>query len=189
VNRVDKNRRRVLTALALLSLAGVTRAHTPYRQWVVYRRKHLLIGTTRADPDGYRLGKELAAVLVSELPESRARVARARDARRLASLMATGQLRVALLDTHGALAMAAGDPPFQDFGPQDLRVLLVMERRLLVAVAALPDRHAWLVTGTLLEAGFGDRDPGRSVELPLHRGSLAYVSGTDIPDSSPDTGG
>ncbi len=190
MSQLDRHRRRVLAALALLPLARVSRAHTPYRQWMVYRRKHLLIGTTRADPYGYRLGKELAATLVAELPASRARVARARDVLRLASLISTGQLHTALLSAGEALAMAGGDPPFQEFGPLGLRVLLAVNGRVLVAVATLPDHHAWLVTGALLEAGYGTAEVGREdLGLPLHRGSLAYVRGAEMPQPPSESGG
>ena len=64
--------------LAVTPLGLAARADMPCRQWVVYRRKHLLVGTTRANPEGYRLGNELAATLVTELPSSRARLTRAR---------------------------------------------------------------------------------------------------------------
>ncbi len=178
---MDRRRRRVLAALASLPVATLSEAHTPYRQWVVYRKKHLLIGTTRADPEGYRLGKELAAALVTELPESQARVARGRDARRLASLMATGQLQVALLSVPEALAMSAGESPFQAVGPLDLRSLLELNGRLLVALAELPDHHAWLVTGSLLEAGYGQATRDSRPRLPLHPGSLAYLRGDEMP--------
>lgn len=183
---VDRNRRRVLAALTLLTVASASRAHTPYRQWVVYRRKHLLIGTTRADPDGYRLGKKLAGALAAELPTSQARVARARDSRRLASLMSTGQLQTALLHAEEALAMAAGSSPFEDVGPLDLRVLLVLDRHLLIAVATLPDHHAWLVTSALNEAGYGASRLIGSAGLSFHPGSRAYLDGYRMPDPPKD---
>ncbi len=185
---MSRRRRQLLAALALTPFAGLGWAHTPYRQWVVYRRKHLLIGTTRADPDGYRLGKALAATLADELPESQARVARARNARRLASLLATGQLQVALLGIGEAQAMAAGEPPFEDTGPTELRVLLVLGERVLVAVADLPDHHAWLVTGTLVEVGYGIGAPRIRPQLPLHQGSLAYLEGAEMPDAQGEVG-
>jgi hypothetical protein len=95
--------------------------------------------------------------------------------------MATGQLQVALLNHREALAMATGQPPFQDFEALDLRVLLALDGRLLVAVDALPDHHAWLVTGALLEAGYGTREPGVLGGLPLHEGSRAYIEGAGMP--------
>ena len=53
--------RRAVVAGASCLLIGRAAAHTPYRQWDVYRQKHLLIGTCRADPDSYPLGKRLVA--------------------------------------------------------------------------------------------------------------------------------
>ncbi|NIR30294.1 MAG: hypothetical protein GWN84_13485, partial [Gammaproteobacteria bacterium] len=78
-------RRRLLKmGLAAAALVFAT-GHTPYRQWVVYRQRHLIIATNRADPPSHRLGVQMAAVLAAELPASRARVARAPNAARVAS--------------------------------------------------------------------------------------------------------
>jgi hypothetical protein len=63
-----------------LGLAGagwlLCGAHTPYGQWQVYRRKHLMIGTSKADPPSYPLGRRIVEILVDYLPESSARVTR-----------------------------------------------------------------------------------------------------------------
>ena len=56
-----------IAAGAALFAAG----HTPYEQWVVYRRRVLLIGSSRDDPEGYRLGRHVAEILARDLPESR----------------------------------------------------------------------------------------------------------------------
>ena len=61
-------RRELLWVPVLLASWQVAGAHTPYGQWVVYRKKHLLIGAHRADPATYELAKKLAAVLAHSLP-------------------------------------------------------------------------------------------------------------------------
>jgi hypothetical protein len=43
---------RLVAAAALVMLLG---GHTPYGQWVVYRKKHLVIGCHREDPATYEL--------------------------------------------------------------------------------------------------------------------------------------
>jgi hypothetical protein len=58
-------RRDVLRLGAVLVVGGVTSAHTPYRQWQVYRRRHLLIGTSKTDARSYALGKQIVSVLPS----------------------------------------------------------------------------------------------------------------------------
>ena len=100
-------------ALAAWLLAS---AHTPYRQWVVYRRRRLLIGSSKAEPASYELGKRVAAALLAALPESMARVSRAPDKFRLASLLSTDQMEVALLRAEDAAALADGRDPFRDYG-------------------------------------------------------------------------
>ena len=58
-------------------------SHTPYRQWAVYRKKNLLILTSKAEPGTFELGKKIAERLALKLPASRARVSRAPDNRRV----------------------------------------------------------------------------------------------------------
>ena len=54
-------RRHVLKSAAAFSTWLLASGHTPYKQWQVYRRKHLLIGANKADPPTYELGKKIAA--------------------------------------------------------------------------------------------------------------------------------
>lgn len=167
--------RGLLAAAATVPLAG----HTPYRQWVVYRQRHLLIGCHREDPEGYALAKALEFELWSHLPDSSARVARAPHAERLASLLATAQLEVALLDTATALAMRAGEGPFAAYGALDLVVLARLENRLLLARADFPARHAWLVAEALAESPLV-LAPAES-PLAWHPGALAFHAGMPEP--------
>ena len=53
-------------AAAALLLGG----HTPYGQWVVYRKKHLLIGCHKEDAETYRLAKSIVAAFETSPPES-----------------------------------------------------------------------------------------------------------------------
>ncbi|MEM9222702.1 MAG: hypothetical protein AAGB11_09900 [Pseudomonadota bacterium] len=162
-----------MTALALAVASGAL-AHTPYRQWVVYRKKHLLLGTHRDDDAGYRTAKDAAAHLVEALPASKARVARAPAPSRLASLLATDQLDVAILKPSLAAEMAAGRNVFAAYGPIDLKTLLMLsDGRMLVAHARFPDEHAELVADALLgsalatKAAQADEPP-----LPWHPGVI-----------------
>lgn len=180
------NRRDVLrvagTAAAALLLCG----HTPYGQWVVYRKKHLLIGCHRKDPETYDVAKAVVAALASHLPAAKARVARAPHAGRLASLLGTEQMDVAVLGPADAAATAAGDGPFAAYGPVALRLLTPVDDRLLVAGAAFPDRHAWLVTGALAGSALApDPQARREAVLPWHPGARAYLDGRPEPAIDP----
>lgn len=173
-----------LAVLPVLASAGAS-AHTPYQQWVVYRRKHLLVGTCRTDPAGYELGKRLVALLEHELPEAKARVARAPDQERLASLVTTGQIATILLRPGEARALRAGEAPFTDYGPFALVALAVVEDHCLVSAEDFPGHHAWLVARALFStrADHATRallDDGR---LPLHSGAQVFLAGAAMPDS------
>lgn len=156
-------------------LSSLAKAHTPYKQWVVYRKKHLLIGTDKSIEGSYPLGKQFASILAVYLPESRARVARAPNSERIASLLTTGQLDVALLPRRQAVALAQGDSPFADYGPIELRTLYVNGDFLLVCRADFPDQHAYLVTETLVRNISKKLDVSLGSEIPLHPGSLNYL--------------
>jgi len=179
-------RRRTCLHASLLALAWLaTGGHTPYGQWQVYRRRHLLIGTSRADPASYPLGQRIAHVLATNLPESSARVARGPDAWRLASLLTSEQFEVILLRADEVAALRDGRPPFEAFGATQLRSLLPFGDHWLVCRPDFPDHHAWLVVETLavhggLTLGGSPPDPAHS-PVPLHQGALAFLRGAPMP--------
>ncbi len=169
----------LLGASALLLAAG----HTPYGQWVVYRKRTLLIGSCRSDPPTYELAERIAAVLAEHLPKSRARLSRAPGYERLASLLATAQLNVAVLARDRALALSQGSWPFEAFDPVPLRLLFDMEDYVLACRADFPARHPYLVSRTLDQEAtrMGRTIRERSGGVPPHEGTIAYAKGAPLP--------
>jgi hypothetical protein len=176
------SRRALLVGTACLVAARAGRAHTPYRQWEVYRRKHLLVGTCRADPESYPLGKRLVSMLVSGLPESKARITRAPDQKRLASLLTTDQLELVLFTVDEAVALDGGKAPFTDYGPYPLRLVFEVDGYALVCGETFPARHAWLVTETLAEHLPLPKSLLAAERLSLHEGTRAFLSGEPQPE-------
>lgn len=176
------SRRSLLVGAACLAAARAGRAHTPYRQWDVYRRRHLLVGTCRADPESYPLGQRLVSMLVSSLPESKARVTRAPDQKRLASLLTTEQLELVLFTMDEAVALEGGKAPFTDYGPYPLRLVFEVEGYALVCGEAFPARHAWLVTEALADHLPVPDDLVASKKLAVHEGTRAFLSGEPQPE-------
>jgi TRAP-type uncharacterized transport system substrate-binding protein len=178
-------RRKFVQASLIATACLVAGGHTPYRQWQVYRRRHLLIGTSKADAPTYPLGQKIAELLATHLPESSARVTRGPDPWRLASLLTTGQLEVALLSSVDAGALRDGRAPFAAFGPTALNALFAFGDYLLVCRPEFPARHAYQVTETLalnatLIVGARFIDASAS-PIPLHAGARAYVLGEPMP--------
>ncbi len=176
------NRRRALRLSVGAAAALLLSGHTPYGQWVVYRKKHLLIGCHKVDPETYVLAKRVVALLATHLPAAKSRVARAPNAGRLASLLGTAQMAVATLSVPDAAAMLQGTGRFEAYGAIALRALTPVNGRLLIARADFPDRHAWLVTGALVGTelsplGDSPDDPG----IPWHPGSRAFLEGRPEP--------
>ena len=123
VGSVRMLRRKFVQACLIATAWFAAGGHTPYRQWQVYRRRHLLIGTSKADAPTYPLGQKVAELLATHLPESSARVTRGPDPWRLASLLTTSQLEVALLSSADVAALRDGREPFAAFGPTELNAL------------------------------------------------------------------
>jgi hypothetical protein len=178
-------RRRLLRA-GLLAVAWLaTGAHTPYRQWQVYRQRHLLIGTSKADAPTYPLGQQIAELLNAQLPASSARVTRGPDPWRLASLLTTGQLEVALLAAADVAALRDGRAPFEAFGPTGLNLLFAFGDYFLVCRPDFPDHHAYQVVRALSEnaAAIGGAGLASATATPvsIHAGARAYALGEPMP--------
>lgn len=131
-------------AIALFPLA-----HTPFPQWKVYRKLHLFIVVNRENARAYDLGQAIAHVLADEIPESRARVTRARDLWRLASLISTHQLDVALLPRAELTAWQSQTPPYNQLQPTQLNELFEIDGYVLISRDDFRPDHAALIKATL----------------------------------------
>jgi len=171
-------------ALALASVATGVLAHTPFQQWVVYRRKHLLIGCHKEDGQTYQLAQAIVAILDEHLPEAKARIARAPTTGRLASLLGTDQLDVALLSHEDAIAMASGVEEFTPYGSIKLATLYLLADYALVGRAEIPGRHGWLIASALHDSTLS-RTGATSISAPLpwHPGAALYMKGEPLPES------
>ena len=124
-------------------------AHTPYGQWQVYRRRHLLIGTSKADPPSYPIGQRIVGVLVDQ-PAGEQRAGRARPRRLAAREPADlGPDRGHAADDRQVETLRDGRPPFEAFGATRLCSLFVFGDHWLICRPDFPDRHAYLVVETL----------------------------------------
>ena len=175
------NRRTLLTAFFATGVLGMGvnagHAHTPYRQWKVYRQRHLLIGASREDTPTYPLAKIIAATLNEYLPEASARVARARTRYRLGSLFSTNQLQFILVSVSDVTDIANGEGDFSEFGPVELGIIYQFGAHLLIARTEVPGNHAWLLTRTLMD--YGSSIPGATTpennSLALHPGTRTAI--------------
>lgn len=163
--------RRSFLALAGAALALPAGAHTPYGQWVVYRQKHLLIGSHRKDMRTYHFAKSIVSGLEAELPEAQARVARGPRPQRIASLIGTGQLFLTVLSADEATRMARAEAPFTGYPPTPVEALAALDADyLLFAAPEFPAEHAALVTEAVDHAGLGHAPKGVS----MHPGAARY---------------
>ena len=175
--------------LRLLAAAGALialSAHTPYGQWTVYRRRNLFVVASRTDDAALALARTLVAGLARELPEARARVTRATDPVRIASLLTTGQLDVAIVARIEAEAMLSGAGEYRAVGPTPLRAIVLLGQHALVTTEGLKDRHAYLLARAVdhmqPELPLGGPETEHPA-LPEHPGALAYRSGRPLPEA------
>jgi hypothetical protein len=189
------SRRSALRLSVVATASLLAGGHAPYGQWGVYRRRYLLILTSRSDPTSYEFGSRLAAILAERLPDSRARVSRAPHNERIASLIASKQMDLALMLRGDAAALRDGAPPFTGYAPVALRAIIGVGDYLLVCRDDFPARHAWLICDALTK----DRDavplplvpPAASAEapeagVPVHVGAEAYFAGGPLPAHEPE---
>lgn len=178
------------SALALTAVIAAM-GHSPYRQWKIYRKRNLLILTSRSDAPTFPLGQRVAQVLATHLPESHAQVSRAPNTERIASLISTRQMDVAVLSLNDAATLFSGRAPFAEYGPVPLRTIVVLGDYLLVCREDFPALHAYLVAQTLIEnraelgLGVSSFEAGQtSAEdaVPTHRGARAYFDGGPQPE-------
>jgi hypothetical protein len=187
---VSPDRRRALLILGArtASLAGAwfaLGAHTPYQRWKVYRQRHLLIVASKTDPEAFRLSKAIAAILAADLPESQARASRAPNLVRIASLLGTAQMDVAVLARADAAALNEGTGPFAESGAVALRTLFVIDAHLLVSRADFPQEHGFLIAEALhLNRGElpGAVPDEGTAPVPAHTGALDYQRKRDKAD-------
>jgi hypothetical protein len=144
-----------------------------------------VIGCHRDDPETYALAKQAVDVLAEHLPEAQARVARAPDAGRIASLIGTGQMEVAVLAAEDALDMIAGRDRFAPYGAIPLAALAPLGARVLVARADFPQRHAWQVTAALEDSALtGALAANADFGIAWHPGSRARIEGRPMPEGT-----
>ena len=143
------NRRNFLSKrVAAIALWPVF-SHTPFPQWKVYRQIHLFIAVNREDELACNIGRAIAATLATELPASRAMVTRAGNAARLASLIITQQLDLALIHRSELNAWQQGEHPFEQIGFIPLKELFETGSYVLVSRQDFRFDHSALVRQTL----------------------------------------
>ncbi|MFK7867624.1 MAG: hypothetical protein AB8B58_00135 [Roseobacter sp.] len=177
-------RRHMLAGLVAGAVAPAANAHTMYNQWIVYRQKNLLIGSHRKDLGTYSTALQLAEVLEHLLPEASARAARAPHPERLASLLGTRQLELAVLSAAEVGEMRDGTGKFAPYGAIPLTLVAQVDTHLLVAHRDFTPHHGWLVASALDQSGIV---PGETehVPLPSHAGVDAFLDGVPMENLMP----
>jgi len=186
-------RRSFLSLWALASSAVLlpiqsAMAHTPYRFWDVFRKRNMVILTSHADYTGDETGDVWVATLRENLPLSRAMISRTHDMTRMASLLKTDQVKLAVLSYQHARLMFTGEPPFEEYAPLQLEILVDNGKYLLVTRPDLPLYHGYLVTTALMDSSdklqLVNPDKGR-FGMAVHAGAQAHYRGEKLTPPPP----
>ncbi len=143
-------RRSFICMLPALLVPQAAHAHSPWGQYAVYRQKHLLVLSTRDDPDSYDFSKLLVAAINKSAPEASARPARAVNLERAYNLLRTDQFQFAVLSKANIKAMRTASGVFSDKRPVDLRTIYRFDDLEFVVLANFPARLVSVVTEAVL---------------------------------------
>ena len=108
-----------------------------------------MIGCHRQDLATWEWAKDINGVLEHELPDARSRIARAKTAGRLASLIGTDQLDTAVLSQADAKAMRSGSDGFEPYGAIDIKAVANLTDYVYVVRSDFPNDHARLLADAL----------------------------------------
>jgi TRAP-type uncharacterized transport system substrate-binding protein len=162
-----------LLGAAWLLLPG----HSPYKQWYVYRAKHVVVVADRSRPGAFSTATAVAAAVAAQWPQSKAVAAAARSSRDIVSMLETGQLQVAVLSCAVALEAIEGRGAFAESGKVPLRALAVLGDEVVVTVEGYPADRAALIAQALAESGrWTAAQPPQGFSIPFHRGALDYYA-------------
>ena len=140
----------VTGALAPMLIQSPILAHSPWGQYSVYRKKHLLVLSTRDDIESYPYSKLLVSAINRTAPRAEARPARARDLKRAYELLRSDQFQFALLSRHNIDAMRLAKGTFVGDSPVDLKTIYQFGRLEFVVRAEFPDNLVAIVANAII---------------------------------------
>ena len=145
----------VFSAACFLLARSPGHAHSPWGQYHVYRKKHLLILSTRDDGPSYPFSRQLVDCLDATLPAAKARPARAIDLERAHNLLRTDQFQFALLSKRNVEMMREASGRFSGKQAVDLKTVLEFGDLALVVRAEFPAGLVAMVAQGIVEGADG----------------------------------
>ncbi len=118
----------------------------------MYRQKHLLVLSTREDPESYPFSKELVEALNASVPAAKARPARAVDMERVHNLLRTDQFQFAILSRANIAMLREATGQFNGKQKVDLRTIYEFDDLEFVVRADFPENLVAVVTHGVLES-------------------------------------
>lgn len=170
--------RKILRLCTLGAAALLVSGHSPYRQWYVYRARHLVVVADQARPGAFALATTVAFAVAARWPPSNAVAAAAQTPTEVVKLLRSGQLPVGIVPAAEAQEAFAGTGPFSDADGVPLRAIAVLGGSLLVVLEGFDRERARDIAQAVVE--YRGTWPMRAkpargpAPIPFHPGALDY---------------
>ncbi len=169
-----------LAKLGLLGAAGLLLlGHSPYKQWYVYRAKHVVVVTDRSRPGAFATATSVAAALAAHWPQSRAVATAARTSKDVVSLLYSGQLDIAVLGPAVTREAFEGRGRFAEQGRIPLRAIAVLGDEMVVVMESYAAEKARIIAEAVAESGGANPAAAGALPaspIPFHAGALEYYA-------------
>jgi len=138
--------------LFIVALAILFSGHAPWGQHEVYRQMHMLVMCSKTDKGAFDFTKNLIVILDEYLPQAKARAARTRDTERLANLLTTNQIPLAIISNDLLLDLSNHDPNSFQTLLESAKTLYTFKDMILIVNHDFPKRHMEAIVASLDKA-------------------------------------
>ena len=145
---LTKLKTKILLVLLCFSLS----AHAPWGQHEVYRQIHMLLMCSKTDKGAFEFTKSLAIIFEEYLPEAKARAARARDPERLANLLITNQIPLAIISNSFLSKLKKEDLEIFDELLEHSNTIYTFKNMSLISNIKFPENHIVFIAEALNKA-------------------------------------
>lgn len=150
--------------LLLIGLAFLLCGHAPWGQHEVYRQMHMLVMCSKTDHGAFEFTKDLVFVLDEYLPEAKARAARARDTERLADLLITNQIPLAIISNELLETLTKSNSDIFQNLLETSKTLYTFSDMVLIVNHDFPKKHMKVIINSLSEASRNNYDTFRFIK-------------------------
>ena len=138
--------------LFVIAISLLISGHAPWGQHEVYRQMHMLLMCSKNDNGAFEFTKNIANIFDIYLPEAKAKVARARDGERLANLLITNQIPLAIVSNYFLVNLQKSDLSTYKKLLKTSNTIYTFKKMSLISNNDFPDEHVTYIAEALSKA-------------------------------------